>query len=583
MLKIKHAIAKAVAEHTGIDADTVIGYFKQPDTPERGDLSLPCFPFAKQLRKPPQKIAQELIEPVGQIDEIASAEAVGPYLNIRIDAPKLAKRILPQILDGEESSFVPPQIWKDKSVVIDFSSPNIAKPIAFHHIRSTVIGNALAKIYKALGANVARINYLGDWGTTQGKLIVAFRKWGSKEKLSQDGIKHLLEIYVQFNKEAKLDPSLEEEAREWFKRCEDGDEEALALWSKFREISIKEFERIYKLLGVEFDYIEGESLYHSKAEEIFELATNKAGATESEGAFVIPLDEEGLPPLLLRKKDGATLYATRDIAAAMDRFERFKFDLSLYVVGSQQALYFKQLKLALTKMGFEWAEKILHVPFGMLSIKDPDTGEVSTGSTREGKVVFLEDVLLRAMKHVRKNVEENALKRNLNLSDEEIDKIARQVGVGAVIFADLGNRRTNDVVFDWDRMLSVNGDTAVHIQYTHARCMSMLREAGDIDLLQFDVEHYERPQEHRLIVQLSKFHEAITKAASEQEPSILARYLIELSNSFVSVYELFKTEKYRFLHEDKEIRTSRMALAIATANVARWGLALLGIEAPERM
>ncbi len=583
MLEIKRTIAAAAAAALQSREDEIIPLFKLPDKPEWGDLSLPCFTFAKAQKKAPNAIASFVAGEIAeQIDCVATVEAAGPYLNFKAKTEPLARRVLSEAVDFSKPLNLP-DIGRNSWVVIDYSSPNIAKPIAFHHIRSTVIGSSLRRIHLALGYRTLGINYLGDWGTTQGKLICAFKRWGSPESLESEGIRHLLDVYVRFHKEAETDPSLKEEAKAWFVRCESGDEEALSVWRKFREISIREFDRIYKLLGVEFDAIDGESLYHKKAEEIFELARRKAGATDSEGAFVIPLDEYKLPPVLLRKADGATLYATRDIAAAIDRYERAPFEKSLYVVGSQQALYFSQLILALKKLGFDWADKMKHAPFGMLSIKDPDSGEVTTGSTREGNLVFLEDVLNRSMELARRAVEENAAKRSAPLSEDEIKVISRQVGVGAIIFADLTNRRINDVVFDWDRMLSMQGDTGVHVQYAHARCMNMLREAGALDLTSFDASLYTREEERALLVSLSRYKETVVKAAAELEPSLLARYLLDLSGAFGKVYELFKTEGYRFLDSNENVRRARLALAAATARVIKEGLALLGVEAPERM
>ena len=582
MLHIKERIAATVAETLSVPAAEVMGFFKVPDRPEWGEISLPCFPFAKALRKAPQQIAADAAAAVEAMPEVVSAKAMGPYLNIGIDHGKLAERLLP-LLMTDNSDVVGTQDGTGKCVAIDYSSPNIAKPIAFHHIRSTVLGQALGNIYAALGWRVERINYLGDWGTTQGKLIHAFLTWGNDDALNKEGIKHLLDIYVRFSREAKDNPDLEEQARAWFVKLEDGDLQAKELWQRFRDISISEFKRIYDLLGVDFDYYDGESMYYDTSESVFSLAAEKAGACESEGAYVIPLDDLELPPILLRKKDGATLYATRDIAAAMDRKERFGFDRSLYVVGSQQALYFRQLTEALRRMGCDWADTMHHVPFGMLSIKDPDSGEVSTGSTRSGNVIFLEDVLARAMEKVRNSVQENAKRHALGLTDEEVETITRQVGSGAIIFADLSNRRSNNIVFDWDQMLAMNGDTGVKVQYSHARCASMLRQAEDCDTAAFDISHYTRPQERFLIATLARFPEVVRRAAEDYEPSLISRYLLDITEAFGGVYELFKSEGYRFLDDDPAIRASRMALVQGTARIIRDGLALLGIEAPEKM
>ncbi len=565
MKDYREAIARIVGETLDVSGLDISSLIKNEEGGERGDLALPCFVFAKQMKRNPKELAEELAEKFAGEERFANVEAKGPFLNFTFDAAWLSKQVLPEAVSrGEKWGWS--ETPAEKTVTIDFSSPNIAKPLAFHHLRSTSIGNALANLYEALGWRTVRINHLGDWGTQFGKLAVAFLKWGDERKLEQERIKHLLELYVRYTREAEDDPSLDAEARSLFLKMEQGDAEALALWKRFRDESLNEFNRLYGRLGIRFDTWDGESYYNDKLDDVVEEVERKVGTEISEGATIVRLDDLDIQPVLLKKSDGATLYATRDIAAAIDRFERFSYDLSLYVIGAQQSLHCKQFFAVLEKMGFDWAERLVHVPFGWLKGM----------STRKGQVVFLDDVLDEVMELSRKAIAE----KNPDLPDA--DKVAEQVGVGAVIFGDLVNWRMNDVTFDWGRILNFQGETGVYVQYTHARCRSVLRKAGQPDLNGFDPSRLDLPEEKNLLKLIGAFPETIEESATKYDPSKLARMLIETAKAFGRLWNM-KEKGYVFLEEDPDLRLARLALVTATANTLSSGLAILGLPAPEEM
>ena len=567
MKAVREYIVDVLAGETSFPRERFLGLFKTPDSPERGDLALPCFPFAGELKRKPGEIALEWAGLFSDSPLFDGVEAVGPFLNFTYNGPELARRVVLDAIDRADVYGAGSE-GEGKTVVIDFSSPNIAKPIAFHHIRSTVIGNALANLHEARGYKAVRLNYIGDWGTQFGKLIVAYKRWGNEETLRREGIRHLLEIYVRFHDEAEKNPELEDEARGWFVRMEEGDREAGELWQLFYDISLKEFSLIYDMLGIRFDFFEGESRYRHELDRTIELVAEKAGVEESQGALIVDLESDKLPPCLLRKADGATLYATRDIAAAIDRYERFKFDRSLYVVAQQQAMHFKQFFLVLKKMGYAWADRMEHVSFGMLQLAD------KTMSTRKGQVIFLEDVLNKSIALSKEAIEE----KNPELENKE--KVARAVGVGAIIFGDLVNRRTNDVTFEWSRILNFQGETGVYVQYTNARCRSMLKKAGGADRKSFKPDLLKRPEEKEVMKLIGLFPDRVESACRELDPSLVARLLTELCRAFNRLYNI---EGYRFLDRDASTRATRLLLAEASAAVLSRGLALLGLEAPKEM
>ena len=565
MKEHREAIAHVVGRLLDVSGLDIPSLIKNEEGGERGDLALPCFVFAKKLRRNPKEVAEELAEAFAEEARFSKVEAKGPFLNFTFDAAWLSESVLPNAVEcGKDWGRA--ESSAGKTVTIDFSSPNIAKPLAFHHLRSTSIGNALANLYEALGWRVVRINHLGDWGTQFGKLAVAFLKWGDETTLERDKIKHLLELYVRYTRESEADPSLDDEARSLFLRMEQGDEEALALWRRFREESLNEFNRLYSRLGIRFDTWDGESYYNDRLDDVVEEVEKKVGTEVSEGATIVRLDDLDIQPVLLKKSDGATLYATRDLAAAIDRFERFSYDLSLYVIGAQQSLHCQQFFAVLKKMGFDWADRLVHVPFGWLKGM----------STRKGQVVFLDDVLDEVVDLSRKAISEK--NPGLPMADE----VAEQVGVGAVIFGDLVNWRMNDVTFDWGRILNFQGETGVYVQYTHARCRSVLRKAGHPDLKGFDPALLTLPEEKSLVKLIGAFPETIEEAAVQYDPSKLARMLIDTAKAFGRLWNM-KEKGYVFLEEDTTLRLARLALVTATANTLANGLSVLGVPAPKEM
>jgi arginyl-tRNA synthetase len=570
-MSYKQQVAEKIASalvNLGVEefsAEKVRDMLETPPNPAMGDIAFPCFQLAKALRKAPPMIAGEL---AGQISgaPLSQVQAVGPYVNLFLDQQSVAKEVVGTIL-AQGSAYGDRNIGQGRHVPIDLSSPNIAKPFSMGHLRSTVIGNALANIMEKHGYKPVRINHLGDWGTQFGKLIVAYKKWGDEEKVKAEPIKELLQLYVRFHEEAEKDPTLEDLGREWFKKLEDGDEEAKRLWQWFRDESLKEFMKIYELMGVHFDSFHGEAFYNDKMDRVVAMLEEKGLLVESEGALVVPLDEYDMPPCLIKKSDGATLYATRDLAAALYRHETYDFAKALYVVGGEQRLHFQQLYKVLEKMGFEWAKEMYHVPFGMM-LKDG-----KKMSTRKGKVVLLEEVLAQAIEDVLKVIEE----KNPTLVNKEA--VARQVGVGAVIFHDLKNFRLNDINFSWEEMLTFEGETGPYVQYTHARACSLLRKGGyqpgEVKLAEGSLDSKEA---WAVITLLNSFPEVIDRARENFDPSQIGKYVIDLAQQFNKFYA-----NVRILAEEDAIKASRLQLVAAVVVVLKEGLRLLGLQAPEEM
>lgn len=492
-MDFKIEIAKLLAAAAEISVEDAAAAVEIPAKKEMGDFAYPCFRLAKVFRKAPPMIAAELIEKIEKPAFIARMQVVGAYINFFVDKSVYAEQVLSAVLEQKES-YGKSDMGAGKTVVIDYSSPNIAKPFHVGHLRSTVIGNAIYKIHEELGYHCEGINHLGDWGTQFGKLIVAYKKWGSKEAVEKDGIQELMRIYVKFHDEAEKHPELkiDDEARLWFVKMQEGDEEALTLWKWFYDISIKEFERVYEMLGVKFDAYTGESFYNDKMDAVVQELKDKNLLKESEGAMIVDLEDKNMPPCLIIRKDGGTLYATRDITAALYRKKTYNFDKCIYLTALDQNLHFAQWFEVIHKMGYDWYKDLIHVPFGLVSL---DSGKLST---RHGHVVLMEDLLNQACAETKRIIEE----KNPNLENKE--EIAKQVGIGAVIFNDLYNTRIKDVVFSWERMLNFDGETGPYVQYTHARACSILKRAGETD---FSDIHFEAlSDEASLDVCLSLIH-----------------------------------------------------------------------------
>jgi len=566
MESFKNRIVERLAEATGLEAGEVRGGLAVPPRADLGDFAFPCFVLAKAQKRSPVEAAKELAGRIAPSAGIVEVRAVGPYVNFFLDRAAVAEETVRRVL-AEEGDFGKSREGLGEVIVIDYSSPNIAKPFNIGHIRSTAIGHALYNIFEARGYECVGVNHLGDWGTQFGKLIAAFQRWGSFEDLVDRPIHKLLDLYVRFHREAKDDPALEDEARRWFKRLEDGDVEAMDIWSHFRDLSLAEFQRIYGELGISFDTYTGESFYNDKMEATIRLVQEKGLAKRSQDALVVDLEAYGMPPCLLKKADDATLYATRDLAAVIFRKNEYRFAQCLYVVGAEQTLHFRQLFKVLELMGFEWAKDCHHIPFGLIRFRDEKM------STREGNVIFLEEVLEKAVDLVR------GIIRQKNPELRDADEVAHAVGVGAVVFNDLKNRRIKDVIFDWDELLNFDGRTGPYLQYTHARICSVLRKHGREATADVEFARLDTPEEASLVRRIAVFPERVRAAAAEYEPSIVSEHLLDLAEEFNSYYA-----KARILLDgDDGLREARVALAAGVRTVLANGLKLLGIEAPEEM
>lgn len=564
-MKYKQEFAEILSDvlNQEIQVNELEMLIEKPKNQQHGDLSFPCFSLAKIKRKSPNSIAIELSDKI-QSPTFEKVEVVGAYINIFLNKKLVSEGTIGEIIKQKEN-YGTQKIGENRNVTIDMSSPNIAKPFSMGHLRSTVIGNALAFIVEKCGYNPIRINHIGDWGTQFGKLITAYKLWGDAEKVKQNPIKELLSLYIQFHEEAENDPALIEQGRSWFKELENGNEEALSLWQWFRDESLKEFSRIYELMNVPFDSFAGEAFYNDKMDRVVQLLEKNQLLVESDQAQVVELPDEGLPPCLIKKSDGATLYATRDLAAALYRKENYDFDLSLYVVGNEQSLHFKQLIAVLEKMGYDWAKNMVHIPFGMM-LKDG-----KKMSTRKGKVVLLEEVLNESISMARNNIEE----KNPNLTNK--DAVAKQVGVGAVMFHDLKNFRMNDIEFSLEEMLRFEGETGPYVQYTYARACSILRK-GDWKVE--ETLHLSSPsweKEWKVVSMLTEFPQSIKRAFEQFDPSQIAKYIVDLAQAFNKYYG-----EVKILDQDAS-QQARLSLVYSVTVVLKEGLRLLGMEAPEEM
>ena len=545
-----------------LDQDTILNLLEQPKSSELGDIAFPAFSLAKTERKAPQIIAADIAEKIdtAHFDKVV---ATGPYVNFFLSKAEISGQVIKEVIkDGAD--YGQQNEGNGENITIDLSSPNIAKPFSVGHLRSTVIGDALSNIFRKIGYNTIKVNHLGDWGKQFGLLMVAYKKWGSQEAVEANPIDELLKLYVRINAEIENDPSLDEEGRLWFKKLEDGDPEATELWQWFRDESLTEFNRIYELLGVEFDSLNGEAFYNDKMDEGIQILEEKGLLQESKGASIVDLEDFNLPPAMIKKSDGATLYITRDIATAIYRARTYNFVKNVYVVGQEQANHFRQLKAVLKKMGFDWSDDMIHVDFGLV------TKNRQKLSTRKGNIILLEPTLLEAISRAKSQIEA----KNPDLENK--DAVARAVGVGAVKFYDLKTDRRNGYDFDLEAMVSFEGETGPYIQYAYARIQSILRKAN----FQPDAEatySLNDPESWEIIKLLQDFGRVVKRAADNYEPSLIAKYAISLAQAFNKYYA-----HTRILDESPE-RDSRLALSYSTAVVLKEALRLLGVEAPEKM
>ena len=567
MLDFKKEVANCISKLVNnLEKDEIEQLVEVPPNYNMGDYAFPCFRLAKEFKKAPNLIAEEIVGKIDGGEYFNEIKNVGPYVNFYVNTEKLAETVLESVIE-EKDKFGSTNMGQGRKVLVEFSSPNIAKPFHIGHIRSTVIGNSIYQIYKFQGFDTEALNHLGDYGTQFGMLIAAYKKWGDKKAIEADPINELLKLYVRFNKEAEEDGSLRDEARYWFKELEDGNnQEATKLWQWIRDISLKEFNIVYDMLGIEFDSYNGESFYSDKMAKVIAEMEEKGMLEESEGAMIVDLEKYDMPPALITKSDGSTLYATRDIAAAMYRKEHYDFYKNIYVVASEQNLHFKQWKKVIELMGYDWAEDCIHVAFGMVSLED---GKLST---RQGKVVFLEDVLNKAVESTLEIIEE----RNPDLENKV--EVAEQIGIGAVMFQELSNNRIKDYVFSWERTLSFEGETGPYVQYTHARANSLL-ERGEFSLEnKVDYSLLVEEDEINLIRLLYKFPEVIVDATEKLEPSFITRHIAEIAKAFNKFYN-----SCPILSVEEDLKNARLNLVFASKTIIKTGLGLLGIKAPNRM
>ena len=535
-----------------------------------GDYTFPCFSAAAAMGRKPAEMAQELAAGFRTGEQICRVRAAGPYLNFFVRREAFISRILTRV-GKEAENFGHSDAGSGETVVIEYSSPNIAKHLGIHHVRTTMIGNALDKIYRALGYNVVSINFLGDWGTQFGILIAAYKKWGGPDTFEGDPVAKLNEMYVRFNKEAENDPSLRDEGRAWFRKLEDGDAEAVELWEKFHRVSLAAFEEVYRTLEVKFDVVTGESAYDKLMPDTIRRLEEMGLARMDEGALIVDLSAEKMPPVLLRKSDGATLYDTRDIAAAEDRQEKYRFARMIYVVGGDQKLHFRQIFKVLDKMGYPWAGSCVHADFGIIRIRSKE-GVAAKMSTRRGEMIMLKDVLREAVDRARATIEA----KNPDLADK--DAVAEAVGIGAVVFNDLKRQRIKDVDFDWDAILSFEGETGPYVQYAHVRLCSILRKYGKPAATDVDFSLLREPEEFSLAKALADFNAAVQRAAETYEPCVVSHYLLDLCSRFSNYYH-----KHKVVGLDADLTAARACLVDAIRQTVANGLALLGIKAPKEM
>ena len=569
MVDFTKIIAEEIAKHINMEEKEIQGLIEVPTNIEMGDYSFPCFRFAKELKKAPQIIATELKEKL-QFNEtqISKVEVVNGYLNFFVNPIAMIKTVFEEI-DKKKETYGSSNIGNGKTIVIDYSSPNIAKPFHIGHLRSTVIGNALYKIHQFLGYNCVGINHLGDYGTQFGKLIEGYKKWGEEYHIEENPIDELTKIYVRINNLCKEDETVLEACRDNFKKLEEGDEYCVSLWNKFRELSLKEFQKVYDLLDIHFDSLNGEAFYSDKMPEIIDILNETGKLVESEGAKVIDLEEKQMPPCLIEKSNGSTTYATRDLTAILYRARTYDFDKALYLTSYEQILHFKQVFEVAKLLGIDekYTNNLVHIPFGMVQLK---TGKMST---REGNIIKLEELLNEAITRASQIMEA----KNPDLENKE--KIAEMIGIGAVIFNDLYNSRLKDEIFDWDEMLNFNGETGPYLQYIYVRTNSILQKAGYVPKLEnVAIEELNSENALEIIKLLYNFENIIKQAAEKYEPYMIARYLINVAQAFSSFYN-----NYKIMGEDKRVQDTRLYLTYCVNIVLQSGANLLGMKMPEKM
>lgn len=549
-----------------LEKEEIASALEIPKKSDMGDFAFPCFKLAKIYRKAPNMIAEELTGKILEknYDIFSKVENVGGYINFFFAKEQFAKQLMKTISAENYGSSTE---GEGKTICIDYSSPNVAKNFHVGHLRTTIIGNSLYKIYSKLGYHVERINHLGDWGTQFGKLIVAYKRWGSKEEVEKNGIAELMKIYVKFHQEAEKDDSLNDEARAWFVKMEQGDEEALSIWQWFKDISLVEYKRIYKLLGMEFDHYTGESFYRDKTQDVVDKLNAKHLLVESDGAHIVPLDDYNMAPCLIMKKDGSSIYATRDLAALFYRKETYHFDKCIYVTGLEQKLHFAQVFKVIELLGYDWYDQLVHVPYGLVSMEG---GKLST---RNGNVIYAEEILHESIRKIYEIIEE----KNPDLEDKET--VARQVGIGAIIFNDLYNQRIKDVVFNWDKILNFDGETGPYVQYTYARCASVLRKAGEVTIPE-EIDYSVLTDEvtMNLLKDITRFPGVVKDAAEKYEPFMISRFAVSVAQHFNKFYHDCQINV-----DDENIKIARLKVVSVTMRVIKDALELLGIECPEQM
>ena len=568
MIDFKEIIAKKINNIVNLDETNIYNNLEIPPKQDMGDYAFPCFVLSKELKKSPQIIAEEIKDKIELDENISEIKVVGGYLNFYLNKEYFIKNVLNEMAEKNEN-YGSSNIGNGKNIVIDYSSPNIAKPFHIGHLRSTVIGNSIYKIYKYLGYNCIGINHIGDWGTQFGKLIEGYKRWGNEYNIEENPIDELTKIYIRINNLCKEDESVLEDCRNNFKKLEDGDEYCVNLWKKFKELSLKEFERIYDLLDVHFDSYNGEAFYSDKMQEVVDILERKGLLVESEGAKVVDLSEQGMIPCIIEKSNGSTTYATRDLAAIMYRAREYDFNKAIYLTSYEQILHFKQIfeVAKMLDLDKKYTSNLIHAPFGMVQLK---TGKMST---REGIIVKLEDLLNESITRVKAIIEN----KNPNLENKE--EIAKQVGIGAVIFNDLYNNRIKDEVFDWDIMLNFNGETGPYMQYIYVRTKSILEKAGYVPKIEdVDFSLLNNDTAYKIIKLIYSFQDTIIQVAEKYEPYIIARYLINLAQSFSTFYN-----ENKILGEEKKVQDTRVYLTYAVGNVLKIGASLLGIKMPDRM